>query len=53
VIFANFSEHQQAISARILDQYAVKRSHILHGVSQTAEQGDLIIEPLDFMVFGN
>lgn len=53
VIFANFSEHPQTIVARIFDQYAVKRDHVLHGVSQVAEQGDLLVQPLDFLIFGN
>ena len=53
VIFANFSEHQQTIPARILDQYSLRSKPILHGISQVSDQNDFVVEPLDFMIFGN
>ena len=53
VIFANFSEHPQTITARILDQYPVYNKQRLHGISNVSHQTDLILEPLDFLVLGN
>ena len=47
VIFANFSETPQSISAHIFEQYAVHTKKQLHGMSQGST-----IEPLDFLVFG-
>jgi glycosidase len=52
VVFANFSEAPQNISARILEQYSVHGRKRLHGQSKIAEQGDGVIEALDFLVFG-
>jgi glycosidase len=52
VIFANFSEAPQIITARILEQYSVHSKKRLHGQSRFPEQGDGIIEALDFLVFG-
>ncbi|MBK8780686.1 MAG: alpha-glucosidase C-terminal domain-containing protein [Anaerolineales bacterium] len=52
VIFANFSEEPQSISARIIEQYAIKNKNILHGKSLISPQKNLSLEPLDFVVFG-
>jgi amylosucrase len=52
VIFANFSEAPQTISARILEQYSVQGKKRLHGISKVSGQGDGIIEALDFLMFG-
>jgi amylosucrase len=53
VIFANFSEHPQTITSHILDQYSVYDKQFLHGISALSDQKDLILEALDFLVFGN
>jgi glycosidase len=52
VILANFSESPQAIAARISEQYSVQNIKCLHGISKIAPHGEIIIEPLDFLVFG-
>ena len=52
VIFANFSESQQTIAARILDQYSIYDEATLHGISSIPGQKDLELEPLDFLVVG-
>jgi amylosucrase len=48
VIFANFSEQPQAISKRIIEQYAVQNKERLHGRSNILQS----LEPLDLMIFG-
>jgi hypothetical protein len=35
-----------------LEQYSVRGKKRLHGRSKIAEQGDGVIETLDFLVFG-
>ena len=52
IIFANFSENSQIIPARIFAQYSVQSKKQLHGVSQALAQGEITIEPLDFLVLG-
>ena len=52
IIFANFSENSQIIPARIFAQYSVQSKKQLHGVSQGLSQGEITIEPLDFLVLG-
>jgi amylosucrase len=52
MIFANFSENQQTVQARIIEQYSVQNKKPLHGISQTSAQSKIVIEPLDFLVFG-
>ncbi|MFN8380307.1 MAG: alpha-amylase family glycosyl hydrolase [Anaerolineales bacterium] len=52
IIFANFSEQPQTISARIIEQYALQNKNILHGQSSLSPQFNLCLEPLDFVVFG-
>jgi len=52
VIFVNFSESQQTIPPRILDQYAVRGKQHLHGNSDPTSQNDSPLAPLDFVVFG-
>jgi glycosidase len=52
VIFANFSEAAQTISARILEQYSIHGKKCLHGKSKVLQQGNATIEALDFLVFG-
>ncbi len=52
VVFANFSESPQTLSTQVLEQYSVHSKKRLHGRSRIAEQGNGVIEPLDFLVFG-
>jgi hypothetical protein len=52
VIFANFSEESQSIPARIFEQYSIHSKKHLHGKSKVILQSDVIIEALDFLVFG-
>jgi amylosucrase len=52
VIFANFSESQQVVPARVLEQYAVHEKKRLHGLSTIPPRKDMTIKPLDFAVFG-
>jgi glycosidase len=52
VIFANFSEEAQVISARILEQYSILGKKQLHGKSKFLPKSDVTIEALDFLAFG-
>lgn len=51
VVFANFSEHEQVIPARILQQYHCQAAQVAYGISQPILQQDLILAPLELMVF--
>ncbi|MEW5829170.1 MAG: amylosucrase, partial [Chloroflexota bacterium] len=51
-IFANFSEGGQAVPAKILEQYHLHGKRRLFGQSQLPAGGDLILQPLDFLVLG-
>jgi hypothetical protein len=44
--------YQIADFYRIFEQYSVQTKKLLHGVSKVSRQGDVTIEPLDFLVFG-
>lgn len=52
VVFANFSERPQVVPMRILEQNSVYGKKCLHGSSVIALQMDMMVEPLDFLVFG-
>lgn len=52
VIFANFSETTQTIPARIFEQYSVATKKYLHGISEAATSGDIMLAALDFLIFG-
>lgn len=52
VIFANFSETPQIVSAHIVKQCLVQAKHLLHGRNSTSSKNDLTLEPLDLVVFG-
>jgi len=52
VIFANFSEEPQTLSARILEQYSLQGKKRLHGKSKVSSKNYITIEALDFLVFG-
>jgi len=53
VIFANFSEYSQTIPARILEGYSTQDKKKLHGISQASLLTEMVLESLDFLVFGN
>ena len=53
VIFANFSEHPQRIPARIFEGYSTQDKKKLHGISQASLLTEMVLESLDFLVFGN
>ncbi len=50
-VFANFSESPQTISSRLFERYLLRTKKQLHGISKVSLPGDVIIEPLDFLVF--
>jgi hypothetical protein len=50
-VFANFSEAQQTISRQALQPYTGEIRQRLHGTSSLIPGEDLILEPLDFLVF--
>ncbi len=52
VIFANFSEQEQAISARVIEQNNLPGKQRLFGGSSLSPKDDLILPPLDFAIFG-
>jgi glycosidase len=51
VIFANFSENEQVLPARILTQYNCHPAQIILGLSQFAPQKELTLAPLELLVF--
>jgi glycosidase len=51
LIFANFSEHEQTVPARVFEQYGFSRGvKRLHGLSKLPKEGNLLLEPYDFFV---
>jgi glycosidase len=52
VIFANFSEQEQTISARVTEQNNLPGKQRLFGDSALAPNHTLIMQPLDFVIFG-
>jgi amylosucrase len=53
IVFANFSEQQQVLPARVLEQYGFNRGvKRLHGLSKLSKQENLSLAPYDFMVLG-
>ena len=52
VIFANFSEQEQVISARVIEQNNLPGKQRLFGESTLTPQHNLILPPLDFVIFG-
>ena len=50
VIFANFSESQQSIPGRVLEQYHCRAKTRLYGLSEWPPGRDLILAPMDFLV---
>ncbi len=53
IIFANFSEISQVISARSLMQAHVYDQKRLHGHSNLPARGNLILAPLDLLILGS
>jgi glycosidase len=51
VVFANFSEREQIIPARVLQQYHCQAARVVYGISQPIPQQDLVLAPLELMVF--
>jgi glycosidase len=52
VIFANFSEQEQMVSARVIAQNNLPGKQRLFGESTLSVKDDLILPPLDFAIFG-
>ena len=52
VIFANFSEQEQMVSARVIEQNNLPGKQRLFGESTLSVKDDLILPPLDFAIFG-
>lgn len=52
VVFANFSESDQNISSKIIEQNNLAGKSRLYGLSEMTPTGDLLLKPLDFVVFG-
>ncbi|HXQ35283.1 MAG TPA: hypothetical protein VN843_14800, partial [Anaerolineales bacterium] len=51
VIFVNFSESPQTICSLVLNEQNIHISAKLHGASNFAQGQELVIEPLDLLVF--
>ena len=51
VIFANFSELPQTLPAHFLKGFSTDKVYVLHGISQVSLGADMLIAPLDFLVF--
>ncbi len=52
IIFANFSDSSQSISSYVFKLYSLQTKKQLYGISKVSLLNDVIIEPLDFLVFG-
>ena len=52
IIFANFSESPQTISSHTFERYSLQTKKQLHGISKVSLPDNVLIEPLDFLVFG-
>jgi glycosidase len=50
-VFVNFSESPQRVSNRVLTQHNIHINKKLQGASNSMEGQELVIEPLDFLVF--
>jgi amylosucrase len=50
-VFANFSEVQQVVPRQALERFIPLIHHRLHGASSFTPGEDLVLEPLDFLVF--
>jgi amylosucrase len=52
VVFANFSESEQYVSVKVIEQNNLAGKSRLFGMSDISAQGDLLLKPLEFAVFG-
>jgi amylosucrase len=53
IVFANFSEQQQVLPARVLEQYGFSHgAKRLHGLSKLIKGENLSLAPYEFMVLG-
>jgi hypothetical protein len=52
VVFANFSEVPQTVPRRVIEQYSITSLKKLHGRNHVSPKNILVLEPLDFAVFG-
>jgi glycosidase len=52
VIFANFSETPELISAQVIQQNNLGQKKRLFGTSNISPKGELLLNPLEFVVFG-
>ena len=51
IVFANFSEHEQVVPARVLEQYGFKRGvKRLHSLGKLRKGGNLTLAAYDFVV---
>jgi amylosucrase len=51
-VFANFSESEQTVPAKVIEQNNLGGKTCLFGESAIAATGDLLLKPLEFAVFG-
>jgi glycosidase len=51
-VFANFSESEQVLSARVIEQNNLSGKARLFGDSNISASGELLLGPLEFVVFG-
>ena len=51
VILANFSEHAQTLSPQVLKPHSLHEKNRRYGLSQFSSDTDVVLAPLDFMVF--
>ena len=51
IIFANFSDNEQAINKKILVQHNITAKKRIYGHSEISSNENLILRPLDFLVF--
>jgi amylosucrase len=51
-VLVNFSESPQTVPFHILERYSIHTGTKLHGISGPITRNDLVVEPLDFLVFG-
>ncbi len=52
VVFANFSEAQQVVPAKVIKQHNLANKHRLFGLSEISPSGSLTLQPLELMVLG-
>ena len=53
VVFANFSEAEQQVSAKVVEQENLSNKTCIFGAGNIASEGNLNLKPLGFVVFGS